>query len=144
MNEKDFTRDRVLTFSITLLFMMNFLRKSLALEIFNFVKNIKVKSFSKSAFVQCRKKINPLVFKELSQVLTHEFYTDNDESVKLWKGFRLLAVDGSRITLPDTKELRGIYGATKNQSTTSVVQGRLSVLYDVLNNYWIFRIMLTP
>ncbi|MBN2598500.1 IS4 family transposase [Labilibaculum sp.] len=135
MNEKDFTRDRVLTFSITLLFMMNFLRKSLALEIFNFVKNIKVKSFSKSAFVQCRKKINPLVFKELSQVLTHEFYTDNDESVKLWKGFRLLAVDGSRITLPDTKELRGIYGATKNQSTTSVVQGRLSVLYDVLNNY---------
>ena len=135
MNEKDFTRDRVLTFSITLLFMMNFLRKSLALEIFNFVKNIKIKSFSKNAFVQCRKKINPFVFKELSQVLTHEFYTDNDESVKLWKGFRLLAFDGSRITLPDTKELRGIYGATKNQSTTSVVQGRLSVLYDVLNNY---------
>lgn len=135
MNDKDFTRDRVLTFSITLLFMMNFLRKSLALEIFNFVKNIKIKSFSKSAFVQCRKKINPLVFKGLSQVLTAEFYTDNDESVKLWKGFRLLAVDGLRIALLDTKELRSIYGATKNQTKTSVVQARMSVLYDVLNNY---------
>jgi hypothetical protein len=135
MNDKDFTRDRILTFSTTLLFMMNFLRKSLALEIFNFVKNIKIKTFSKSAFVQCRKKINPLIFKELSQVLTSEFYTDNDESVKLWKGFRLLAVDGSRIALPDTKELRSIYGATKNQTKTSVVQARMSVLYDVLNNY---------
>jgi len=135
MNDKDFTRDRILTFSTTLLFMMNFLRKSLALEIFNFVKNIKIKTFSKSAFVQCRKKINPLIFKELSQVLTSEFYTDNDESVKLWKGFRLLAVDGSRIGLPDTKELRSIYGATKNQTKTSVVQARMSVLYDVLNNY---------
>ncbi|WP_171597619.1 IS4 family transposase [Marinifilum caeruleilacunae] len=135
MNAKDFTRDRVLTFSTTLLFMMNFLRKSLAIEIFNFVKNIKTQSFSKSAFVQCRKKINPLVFKELSQVLTREFYTDNDESVKLWKGFRLLAVDGSRISLPDTKELRSKYGATKNQTATSVVQARMSVLYDVLNNY---------
>ncbi|PCH67314.1 MAG: hypothetical protein COC06_11430 [Bacteroidales bacterium] len=135
MNDKDFTRDRVLTFSITLLFMLNFLRKSLVLEIFNFVKNIKIKSFSKSAFVQCRKKINPLVFKELSQVLTAEFYTDNEGSVKLWKGFRLLAVDGSRITLPDTKELRSVYGATKNQTKTSVVQARMSALYDVLNNY---------
>jgi len=115
--------------------MMNFLRKSLALEIFNFVKNVKVKSFSKSAFVQCRKKISPLVFKELSKVLIHEFYTDNDESVKLWKGFRLLAVDGSRITLPDTKELRATYGATKNQTKSSVVQARMSVLYDVLYNY---------
>lgn len=135
MNAKDFTRDRVLTFSTTLVFMMNFLRKSLAIEIYNFVKNIKIESFSKSAFVQSRKKIDPLVFKELSQVLTHEFYTDNDESVKLWKGFRLLAVDGTRISLPDTKELRAIYGATKNQTKTTVAQARMSVLYDVLNNY---------
>lgn len=75
------------------------------------------------------------MFKELSQVLTAEFHTDNEGSVKLWKGFRLLAVDGSRITLPDTKELRSVYGATKNQTKTSVVQARMSVLYDVLNNH---------
>jgi len=135
MNEKDFTRDRVLTFSTTLVFMMNFLRKSLAIEIYSFVKNINIRSFSKSAFVQSRKKIDPLVFKELTQVLTHEFYTDNDESVKFWNGFRLLAVDGTRISLPDTKELRAIYGATKNQTKTTVAQARMSVLYDVLNNY---------
>ena len=86
--------------------MMNFLRKSLSLEIENFVGQIKsilgtgiFSSFTKSAFVQYRKKIQPEVFKYLSHRLIEEFYTDNEASVKLWKGFRLLSVDGSIMTL---------------------------------------------
>ena len=121
---------------------MNFLKKSLAIEIENFLTFIKAelglvcqKSFTKSAFTQCRKKIDPLVFKYLSSKLTDEFYTDNEASVKLWEHFRLLAVDGSRVTLPNTKELRKIYGEAKNHTNTSTTQARLSVLYDVLNNY---------
>jgi len=121
---------------------MNFLRKSLSLEIENFVKHIRsiigkslYSNFTKSAFVQCRNKIKPEVFKHLSNRLIQEFYTDNDESVKLWNGLRLLSVDGSRMTLPNTKELETEYGKTKNQSNTGVVQGRVSVLYDVLNKY---------
>jgi len=122
--------------------MMNFLRKSLSLEIENFVRHISsiigngvYSNFTKSAFVQCRNKIQPEVFKHLSNRLTHEFYTDNEDSVKLWNGLRLLSVDGSRMTLPNTKELEFEYGKTKNQSNTGVVQGRVSVLYDVLNKY---------
>jgi hypothetical protein len=122
--------------------MMNFLRKSLSLEIENFVKHLSslkngkmFTSFSKSAFGQCRKKIKPQVFAHLNQTLIREFYTDNDDSIKLWKGFRLLAVDGSRITLPNTEELKSFYGENKNQTTTTVVQARASVLYDVLNKY---------
>jgi hypothetical protein len=45
----------------------------------------------------------PEVFEYLSQTLVAEFYTDNDPVIKLWNNFRLLAVDGSRITLPFTK-----------------------------------------
>ena len=121
LSEKDFTRTRKQTFSTTLLFMMNFLKKSLSLEIENFVKHIRsfignniFPSFTKSAFVQCRNKIHPEVFKHLSNKLIEEFYTDNDASVKLWNGFRLLSVDGSRMTLPNTKELEKEYGKTKN------------------------------
>lgn len=142
VSEKHFTRVRKQTFSTTLLFMMNFLRKSLSLEIENFVKHIRsvigfnsFSNFSKSAFVQCRSKIRPEVFKHLSNKLIEEFYSNNDESIKLWNEFRLLAVDGSRMTLPDTQELEEIYGKTKNQSKTGVVQARVSVLYDVLNKF---------
>jgi len=122
--------------------MMNFLCKSLSLEIENFVKHVRsvigfnsFSIFTKSAFVQCRSKISPEVFKHLSNKLIDEFYTDNDESIKLWNGFRLLAVDGTRMTLPNTQELEAIYGKTKNQSETGVVQARVSVLYDVLNKF---------
>jgi len=120
--------------------MMNLLRKSLAIEIDGFVNFIhgqcrSTKTFTQSAFVQARKKIKPAVFKKLSQTIINEFYTDNGTSIKLWNGFRLLAVDGSRITLPITDELEAIYGQTKNQTETSIVQARCSVLYDVENNY---------
>jgi len=120
--------------------MCNLIRKSLALEIVNFVDTfnrnnpVKLSSFTTSAFIQSRNKIKPEVFKHLSSTIVSEFYTDNDLSIKLWRGFRLLAVDGSRLTLPKTKELKAIYGVQKNQSDTVVVQGRVSVLYDVLNN----------
>lgn len=142
VSQKDFTRKRKQSFPNTLIFMMNFLTKSLSIEIENFVDFIrnrvgltKSEAFTKSAFVQCRKKIKPEVFKYLSDHLIEEFYTDNDGSVKLWNGFRLLAVDGSRMTLPDTPELEAIYGKTRNQCGPGVVQARVSVLYDVVNQF---------
>ncbi len=142
VSEKDFSRTRKQSFSSTLLFMMNLLRKSLSIEIENFVSHIKrdcgidnFGSFTKSAFVQCRKKIQPEVFNRLSTLLVSEFYTNNDLAIKLWNGFRVLAVDGSNINLPFTKELKQIYGITKNQTNNGLVQARISVLYDVLNNY---------
>ena len=87
------------------------LRKSLGLEIENFIyffnhrNSNKLSTFTKSAFIQNRNKISHKVFNYLSSVIVEEFYTDNELSVKLWNGFRLLAVDGSRISLPQTKEL---------------------------------------
>jgi len=120
--------------------MSNLIRRSLSLELVDFINSFnkynssKLSSFTQSAFIQSRNKIKPEVFKHLSSTLVTEFYSDNDLSVKLWNGFRLLAVDGSRINLPNTKELENIYGRTNNQSGTGVVQARTSVLYDVLNN----------
>lgn len=127
--------------------MLNLLRKSLSIEIENFISFLKhyhLSKFTKSAFVQARKKIKPEVFKKLSFLLLNEFYTDNENAIKLWKGYRLLAIDSSRITLPITEELKTIYGVTKNQTDTSIVQGRCSVMYDVLNNYVLDGILASP
>lgn len=118
--------------------MLNMLRKSLSLEIDNFWSFLgltKSQKFTKSAFVQARMKIKPKVFKHLSRTLIDQFYTDNDTAIKKWKGLRILAVDGSRLTLPITKELKQLYGETKNQSNTGVIQARCSLLYDVENKF---------
>lgn len=148
VNNNDFTRNRKQTFSGTLLFMMNRVTKTLSIEIDNFIRVLKHSQvtlsssmFTKSAFVQYRKKIKPEVFKQLSDNLINEYYTDNEDSIKLWRSFRLLAVDGSILTLPNTKELQEEFGVAKNQTDSPVTQGRISVLYDVLNGFVIDGIL---
>lgn len=57
--------------------MCNLIRKSLALEIVNFVNtfntnnNSRLSSFTTSAFIQSRNKIKPEVFKHLSSTLSY-------------------------------------------------------------------------
>ena len=139
MSEKDFTRNRKQSFSGTVLFMVNFLTKSLSLEIVNFVSHLKEKlgrgqsAFTKSAFVQARNKISPEVFRYLINRLNDEFYTDNSNVKLILDGFRVLAVDGSCITLPTTRELEDLYGKSTNQNQAYTVQARASVLYDLSN-----------
>ena len=141
MNNADFTRNRKQPFGRVLLFMLNLLRKSLVIEIDNYIselhsrlENYNVKSVTSSAFVQRRKKINPAVFKYLSSVIVDNFYIQSNKNIKYFRGFRVLAVDGSRIALPCTKELKEAFGEAKNQTQVCVVQARVSVLYDVLNH----------
>ena len=137
-NPEDFTRNRKQSFSGTILFMLNFLTRSLSIEIVNFLsflkrKDIAQETFSKSAFVQARKKIKPEVFKHLNQRIIEEFYKDNSGVLRQFDNLRILAMDGSRLTLPFTKELEEIYGQTKNQTNTYIVQTKACVLYDLLN-----------
>ena len=91
-DKKDFTRSRKLTFPILMLFMINFLRKSLVIEIVNFVSYLSSKCkfgikdrFTKSAFTQARKKIKAEAFKDLSQTIVEAFYKDDEFSVKKWR-----------------------------------------------------------
>ncbi|WP_191963304.1 IS4 family transposase [Flavobacterium luteum] len=141
MNKTDFSRRRKQPFGGMLLFMVNFLKKSLVIEIDSFVNFLNsksnltsVKKFTKSAFVQKRMKINPAVFKYLSQVIIKNTYIESNTTIKLFYGFRILSVDGSKLTLPNTEELKKEFGESKNQTDTGVVQARISVLYDVLNS----------
>ncbi|MBM6497935.1 IS4 family transposase, partial [Flavobacterium macrobrachii] len=145
-NPEDFTRNRKQSFSGTILFMLNFLTRSLSIEIVNFLsflkrKDIAQEAFSKSAFVQARKKIKPEVFKHLNQRIIEEFYKDNSGVLRQFDNLRILAMDGSRLTLPFTKELEEIYGQTKNQTNTYIVQTKACVLYDLLNEICINGIL---
>ena len=136
VNKKDFTRSRKLPFKAVVLCMLKLLRKSLPIELNSFLKdlNSNIKKVTSSAFIQSRKKIKPDLFYELNTLVAKEYYSDNDENVKLYKGLRVLSVDGSTINLPVTQELKQLYGTHNNQNKTEdVVVGRISVLYDVLN-----------
>lgn len=65
------------------------------------------------------------------------FYDDGE--YERYKGFRILAVDGSVVTLPNSTDIRNEFNpmTVKCQIDTfkkEVVQARVSCLFDVLNN----------
>jgi hypothetical protein len=92
-----------------------------------------IRKVTKGAFSQARSKIDFLVFKRLNKVAADTFY-EKKQCIK-WHNFRLLAVDGSRVQLPNHESIKEEFGThlmgPKADSCKSL--GLISVLYDVLN-----------
>jgi len=130
LQQKDFTRNRSLTFTNLAVFIINFVKKSLQLELYSFADFFNIPSVTKQAFSKARKKLSPMVFTLLNQKLLEEFYTDNE--FKTFKGFRLLAIDGSTLRLPIDDNLSDFYGT--NSSDSNIPMARISTMFDVLNH----------
>jgi hypothetical protein len=106
------------------------IRKSLQFELSSFASFLSFPDVSKQAFSQARIKLSPLVFQLLNKRLLIEFYSDNE--IKLFKGLRLLAIDGSTLRLPDSEELFAFF--KPNREEGKVPLAITSVMYDVLNH----------
>jgi len=63
-----------------------------------------IRKVTKSAYSQARKKLNPWAFKRLNEVTVNTFFENNE--VYTWHGLRVMAVDGSRIVLPNHPTLK--------------------------------------
>ncbi len=147
ISPKFFTRDRKLTFIIVVLLI---LQKSLKSS-----QSVLNEFFGKpaaypvivtaSAFTQARLKLSHTAFIELNRkAIAVAYYKDG--VYKKWRGFRTLAVDGFRITLPNEEEIRKFFGVIKIACQDKNVTGEYpvaiaSVLYDVLNGIAIDAIL---
>jgi len=140
---KYFTRKRVLTFSIVLALILQKSVKSLQLVLNEFFGSLSmyvsltVLTVSNSAFSQARQKLSHTAFIELHRTAVVETYYADDR-YQTWQGFRLLAVDGSKIRLPDTPEIRKEFGTISVANQSGVDLGEqpwalASVCYDLLN-----------
>ncbi|GHV63544.1 hypothetical protein FACS1894195_5740 [Bacteroidia bacterium] len=131
---EDFTRDRDLPFSRVVLLIMNFMKRSLSIELQSFFSYLgHLTCVTKAAFCLQRSKLQPEFFYAWNRVLVDSFYKNYGENAKRWKGFILLAIDGTTLSLPNTEALRDLYGSSGNQHGEQGVMARSSVLYDVLN-----------
>ena len=94
---KDFTRNRKLSFETIIKMMIGMGGNSLCKEIYDWF-NYAEDTASVSAFVQQRNKISS----KAMEYIFREMVKQCDEQI-LFKGYRLLAVDGSDIRLPKNK-----------------------------------------
>lgn len=138
-----FTRKRVLTFSIVLALILQKSVKSLQLVLNEFFGRLSmyvsltVLTVSNSAFSQARQKLSHTAFIELHRTAVVETYYA-DDCYQTWQGVRLIGIDGSKIRLPDTPEMRKAFGTfhVANQADDDLGEqawGLASVCYDLLN-----------
>ena len=111
-----FSRKRKLSFSNVVYLICSVLRKSIPLEIDNFIENhtcLNFPNISKQAFSKARQNISPEAFKELCRLFVDSFY-NSKKKLNKWHGFNILAVDGTSIQVPDTIECGKYFGVSKN------------------------------
>lgn len=82
---------------------------------------------SEEAFAQARQKM-PLEFWLVLLLILGERIQAQFKEVFLWKKFRLLALDGTTLLLPDQKLLRQHYGSAKNGRSKGPVMSRMVML----------------
>ena len=91
---------------------------------------------SKQALSKARQFINPALFKELYYLSVDLFYKQLP-SRKLWNGYHLFAIDGSKIELPNSKSNFEFFGEMFEYPDPSrrFTMGLGSIVYDVLDDY---------
>ena len=137
----DFTRQSQLSFRNLVLILLNQMKGSLQQELDTFFQQLNdtelpVRIVHKSAFSEARKKLKSRVFKALNRLLIQQAETSS--KLKTWKGFRLYAIDGSRIRLPNLPDVKKHFGSLGNDNKEhDCPMGLASACYDVLNNLMI-------
>jgi len=140
----DFTRERLLTFPVVLLFLLQKTTKSVQRHLHSFFHQLRpqpnMSTVTGGAWTQARAKLSHTACIELNQeVLLPCFYAPAQaRHRRTWHGHRLLGCDGSLLRLPSHPSVSEIFGevAVANHlgaTGTHYAPARLSVLYDLLN-----------
>lgn len=88
-----------------------------------------------------RYKIKLSFFLELNKILTDHIET---LTPKLWKGYRLIAGDGTTVSLPPSSQIKNHFGIFRTtQAGTKTCLANACILYDVLSNVTVDSII-TP
>jgi hypothetical protein len=129
-----FTRNRKLTFARVVGTLVHLCRKSLQIECNLLWDWIGLGDpASKQAFSQARHKIRHTGFQELHEQSVINFYQGN--AVGLWRGYRLLGIDGSTCRIPESLELFEYFGRFKAggvaEKGKQPIKARISEVIDL-------------
>ena len=128
---RDFTRNRKMPFTQLVLFMLNLVRSSIqtCLDRFFEMTGQDDVHMAQQSFSEARDKVRWEAFRELFRLVVNLIYS---MYYATWHGYRLSAIDGSKIQMPDDQKLREYFGTVGKGNIAATAQG--SALYDVINN----------
>ena len=124
--EKDFTRNRKLNFKEVIWNIISMECGSLKDELLK-LNNFSIDTPSASAFVQARSKIKSDAFKTLLRRFNEKTHKD-----KLYKGYRLLSVDGTELPIDNTVYDEETTVLMKSKTKKPYSPYHINALYDLL------------
>ena len=138
-NPTDFSRDRKLPLRKIIGILINLPKRSLSIELQSFFESLEQSDLccTKGAFSLQRGKLRPIFFKVWNDFLIKCFYNFYGNNVKRWEGFRLIAVDGSNVSVVNKPEVLDHFGSADNQFG-GVPMARAMQIHDVLNDLTIW------
>lgn len=138
INSNTFSRNRKMPLKDILLCCLSKKGLTTTLELRNYFiqKDVPSMKMSKQGYLQQRKRLNPEVFSYLNDEYMADFYHSSEP--RLWNGFLLLAIDGSKAEVPNSPENRERFGKSNNQhSELGQVRVLVSGMYDILNHFYL-------
>ena len=133
-NSSAFTRNRKMPSDDLLFSMINRRGLTLHMELREYMKiSHPGTQISKPGYLKQRMKLNPEAFVDLFHHHNKNFYSDPDTKPYNYRGYLMLAADGSSINIPTTPETLEAYGTCSNHKSRPIATLGLQGLYDVLN-----------
>lgn len=142
LRPEDFTRKRQLTFPVIMLFILQKTIKSIQRHLHEFLDDLAAgeifDTVTSGAVSHARAKLKDSAFIELNRLGVLPIVYGGQHPIQRWRGHRLFGFDSSLLRLPDSAELGQEFGwkeaSNQNGATgTRYPEGRLSVVYDLLN-----------
>lgn len=139
--QNSFIRNRKMNFKDYVWYLIFQKGRTASMELDEYLKhknNTYKISISKQAFSKQRLNIKPEIFIDLYKDYLNDFYINSKDEVKTYKGYHVLAIDGSMFEIPNTKELRELFKTQKNSSGhRESARARVSGIYDIENEFMI-------
>ncbi|MCD8542345.1 MAG: IS4 family transposase [Gammaproteobacteria bacterium] len=144
-NSTAFVRERKLNFITVFILILRNSVKSLQLMLNEFMLETKqCYTITAGAFTKARKKLKHTAYVELNADIVDLYYRDDD--IERFRGYRILAFDGSKITLPQSEDVKNEFGSKPIANQADAALGEYSrasyqACYDVLNNIAVSSIL---
>lgn len=131
IGKNSFIRNRKLTFPTVFSMILKLVTKSLSIECEWLEPDPSRIAPSKQAFSKARYKIAHTGFQELLDLSIDTLYRNPETGT--WRGYRVIAADGSSIRLPDSEDIERKFGRFKCNATEgkNPILGRVSLFVDL-------------
>lgn len=119
-------------FKDLLMFQLNFVKKTLQIELDSFFETIKGAecSITKQGYSEARQKISPTAFIKMADSIISWYYGDDD--FKTFNGYRLTAIDASILELNNSERMREAFGYAEGK-TVKLARAKASAIFDIEN-----------